>query len=138
HFVWDFRQACAGPVPPPSPTAPVAPSLPNQTATQGTPFSYVVPAFTGTAPITYTATGLPAGLSFNASSRTISGTPSLTGVSTVVVSASNAAGQSSGQFTITVSASATQPTGPAALTITNFNCFSINGALSSVNFVVGY
>src|SRR5205085_8686966 len=117
HFVWDFRQACAGPVPPPSPTAPVAPSLPNQTATQGTPFGYVVPAFTGTAPIAYSASGLPADLSFDASSRTISGTPSLTGVSTVIVSASNAAGQSSGQSTITVTASALTPTGPATLTI---------------------
>ncbi|GAB3564067.1 hypothetical protein GCM10027578_08900 [Spirosoma luteolum] len=41
-------------------SAPTAPTLPNQTATQGTPFSYVVPAFSGTAPITYSASGLPA------------------------------------------------------------------------------
>ncbi|MBC8154247.1 MAG: ExeM/NucH family extracellular endonuclease [Bacteroidetes bacterium] len=138
YFVWDFRAACAGPVTPPAATPPVAPTLPNQTATQGTFFSYVVPPFTGTMPIAYSASGLPAGLSFDAPSRTISGTPSMTGVSTVVISASNSAGQSSGQFTITVNAPATQPTGPATLTITSFNCFSTAGALSSVNFVVGY
>ncbi|MBC8154926.1 MAG: S8 family serine peptidase, partial [Bacteroidetes bacterium] len=138
YFVWDFRAACAGPVTPPAATPPVAPTLPNQTATQGTFFSYVVPPFTGTMPIAYSASGLPAGLSFDGNSRTISGTPSMTGVSTVVISASNSAGQGSGQFTITVNAPATPPTGPATLTITSFNCFSTNGALSSVNFVVGY
>lgn len=34
--------------------------------------------------------------------------------------------------------SVTPPAGPTALTITSFNCASTNGALSSVNFVVGY
>ncbi len=140
YFVWNFRQACAGPVTPPAPTPPVAPALPNQTATLGIPFSYVVPAFSGTVPVSYSATGLPAGLTFNAGSRTISGAPSLTGVATVVISASNSAGQGSGQFTIAVSTSATPPTGPASLTITRVTCFSstTDGSLSSVNFVVGY
>ena len=50
----------------------------------------------------YAATGLPQSLSFDATTRTISGTPSVTAVATVVVSASNAAGQVSGQFTLTV------------------------------------
>ncbi len=138
YFTWDFRAACANGPTPPAPTAPVAPMLASVTATVGTPFSYVVPAFTGTTPIVYAASGLPAGLMFDAGSRTISGTPTTPVVATVTVSASNVAGQTSGQFTITVSASATQPTGPTALTITSFTCFSTNGALSSVNFVVGY
>ena len=62
--------------------APVAPTVANQTATEDTAFSYTVPAFTdpegGT--ITYTATlsddsALPGWLSFNASTRELSGTP---------------------------------------------------------------
>ena len=62
--------------------APDAPTVANQTATKDTAFSYTVPAFTdpegGT--ITYTATlsddsALPGWLSFNASTRELSGTP---------------------------------------------------------------
>ena len=62
--------------------APVAPAVASQTATKDTAFSYTVPAFTdpegGT--ITYTATlsddsALPGWLSFNASTREMSGTP---------------------------------------------------------------
>ena len=62
--------------------APVAPTVANQMATKDTAFSYTVPAFTdpegGT--ITYTATlsddsALPGWLSFNASTRELSGTP---------------------------------------------------------------
>ena len=62
--------------------APVAPTVANQTATKDTAFSYTVPAFTdpegGT--ITYAATlsddsALPGWLSFNASTRELSGTP---------------------------------------------------------------
>ena len=62
--------------------APVVPTVANQTATKDTAFSYTVPAFTdpegGT--ITYTATllddsALPGWLSFNASTRELSGTP---------------------------------------------------------------
>ena len=62
--------------------APVAPTVADQTATEDTAFSYTVPAFTdpegGT--ITYTAalsddSALPGWLSFNASTRELSGTP---------------------------------------------------------------
>ncbi len=139
YFVWNYRDACtSAPISPPVATAPVVPMLPNQTATVGMPFSYVVPAFTGTQPIVYTASGLPNGLSFDASTRTVAGTPTMVQTPTVTISASNVVGMSSGTFTIAVSASATQPTGPATLTITSFTCFSTNSALTSVNFVVGY
>ena len=62
--------------------APVVPTVADQTATKDTAFSYTVPDFTdpegGT--ITYTATlsddsALPGWLSFNASTRELSGTP---------------------------------------------------------------
>ena len=62
--------------------APVAPTVANQTATKDTAFSYTVPAFADPEgdTITYTATlsddsALPGWLSFNASTRELSGTP---------------------------------------------------------------
>ena len=62
--------------------APVAPTVANQTATKDTAFSYTVPAFTDPEgdTITYIATlsddsALPGWLSFNASTRELSGTP---------------------------------------------------------------
>ena len=62
--------------------APVAPTVPNQTATEDTAFSYTVPAFTDpeSGTITYAATlsddsALPGWLSFNVSTRELSGTP---------------------------------------------------------------
>jgi predicted MPP superfamily phosphohydrolase len=56
--------------------APVAPTIPNQTGTAFRGFTYIVPAFTDAnlgQTLTYAATGLPTGLSFNPSTRVISG-----------------------------------------------------------------
>jgi len=56
----------------------------------GSPFSYTITA-TGSLPITYGLVGsLPAGLTFNAATATISGTPTAEGVTTVTLTASNA------------------------------------------------
>ncbi len=46
----------------------------------------------GTSPLTWSATGLPAGLAIGSASGTISGTPTATGSSTVVVTLTDAAG----------------------------------------------
>ena len=58
---------------------PIAPSLTDQSAVEEQLFSYVVPEFTD--PLTYAATladggSLPAWLTFNPTTRTLSGTPS--------------------------------------------------------------
>src|SRR3954464_7802223 len=57
----------------------------------GTPFLYTVPA-TGQAPLTFAATGLPAGLALGASTGTISGTTPAAGTYAVTLTASNAVG----------------------------------------------
>ena len=90
-------------------TAPVATTNPNQTATVQTAFSYTVNAFTGTTPITYSASGLPAGLTFNADTRAISGTPTTAGNSVVTITGTNSAGQATTMFTITVSPATMAP-----------------------------
>jgi YD repeat-containing protein len=85
-------------------SAPVAPTIANQTATAGTAWSYVVPAFTdpnGDA-LTYSATGMPAWMSFNASTRTLSGTPQPSGSWTVTITATDVAGVATGKaFVVT-------------------------------------
>ncbi len=95
-------------------TAPVATANTNQTATVGTAFSYMVNAFTGTTPITYMASGLPQGLTFNTDSRLISGTPITSGTSTLTVTGTNSAGQAMTSFAITVNPAPVQPTAPVA------------------------
>ena len=93
----------------------VANTIPDQTATVGTAFSYVFPANTfsdadTSDTLTYTATkaagtDLPLWLAFAASTRTFSGTPTDVGTVSVKVTASDGNGGSvSDTFDITVSA----------------------------------
>jgi hypothetical protein len=115
----------------------VANPIPNQTATAGQSFSYAIPANTfaddaGTAALTYTAAGLPSGLSF--SNGTISGTPTTAGVSSVTITATDAGGLSASSiFTLTVNAAPNQApttTGIANQTATVNKPFSLNTATS--------
>jgi len=62
----------------------------NQSTTVNSSVSLQVQASGGTAPLTFTATGLPAGLSIS-SSGLITGTPTATGTSNVTVTAKDAA-----------------------------------------------
>ena len=113
-------------------TAPtVANTIPNQTATAGTAFSYAFLAntFADTDPgdtLTYTATqsddtALPSWLSFAAATRTFSGMPTAADVGTVSVkvTASDGHGSSvSDTFDIVVSAAAGVTVSKSALTVT--------------------
>jgi hypothetical protein len=71
--------------------APVVTNPGNQTGTVGTAASLQMQATGGTPPYTWSATGLPAGLSINASSGLISGTPTTAGTSSVTVTARDSA-----------------------------------------------
>jgi len=67
---------------------------------------------TGTEPITYSVSGLPAGLSFNANTATISGTPTTAGTYNVELTASNTFGQDVETLVIQI----TQPVDPPVIT----------------------
>ena len=76
--------------------------------------SYVVPAATGQS-LTYSVvSGLPPGLSFNATTRTITGSSSAVGFSTIVLRATNASGQSVDRtVSVRIRTAATTPDQPA-------------------------
>jgi PKD repeat protein len=82
----------------------VAPIITNNPLTSagtvGTPFSFTITA-TGS-PTTYGAAGLSAGLSLNALTGVITGTPTTAGVSVVTITATNSTGTDTDALTITV------------------------------------
>ena len=88
-----------------------------QTSTVGTAASLQIQASDSASgqTLTYSATGLPAGLSVNSSTGLISGTPTTAGTSTVTVTAKDATGASgSASFSWTVN-----PAGGNTVTVTN-------------------
>jgi len=92
------------------------PSPGNQTSTVNSAVSLKITATdTAGGTLTYSATGLPAGLSINTSTGLISGTPTATGTSSVTVTAKDSTGPSgSASFSWTVS-----PVGANTVTVTN-------------------
>ncbi|MFH8773309.1 alkaline phosphatase family protein [Streptomyces sp. NPDC017958] len=78
----------------------------SRSGTAGRPDSLDLSASGGTGPCSWSATGLPAGLSVDSATGRISGTPTTAGTSTVTVTATDAAGATaSTTFTWTVTAS---------------------------------
>ena len=90
---------------------------------QNTPFSFTITATNS--PTSFTATGLPSGLTLNTSSGLISGTPTVKGIFSVPISASNACGGSSGTLTITLQGDCALPT---------LQCDSITASITKCGF----
>ncbi|MFJ3087436.1 M4 family metallopeptidase [Streptomyces sp. NPDC086838] len=106
----------ADPVPGTCGSQPGSPSVTNpgnQTTAVGTAVSLQIQASDpGGATLTYSASGLPAGLSVNASTGRVTGTPTTAGTSSVTVTAKNTAGATgSAAFTWTVNGDGTPPGG---------------------------
>ncbi|MCX6975658.1 MAG: putative Ig domain-containing protein, partial [Verrucomicrobia bacterium] len=83
-----------------APTLPVITSAVSATGSVGSTFSYTIAASNFAR--TYAATGLPSGLSVNATSGVIRGVPATAGNTTVVVSASNGAGNTTKTLALTI------------------------------------
>jgi len=80
-----------------------SPNFYNWDHTGGVPFSYQVTAINVDSTTVYSATGLPTGVSVNASNGLISGTPTQFGTFYVVLNVTNSTGASTGPLTLTTS-----------------------------------
>ena len=125
-------------------TAPIALSLPDpsdRTLTKDVSTSFTLPsARGGTASYSYSVSGLPAGLSFTASSRTVSGTPSATGTSTVTYSVTDSASPAATRtqtFTITVTTGAV-PSAPGRPSVTGTTQTSVSLSWGAVTGATHY
>ncbi|NDE17751.1 hypothetical protein EBZ80_22765 [bacterium] len=122
------------------PTAPTITSTNGFAGTVGVLFSNTVTA-TGDAPITFSGTGLPGGLSV-ASGGAISGTPTATGTFNATLTATNAAGTNNQSATFTIAkGTPTITVAPTASAITAGQALSsseLSGGTASVPGTFGW
>ena len=90
-----------------NPNAPVITSALTAAGHAGSAFSYAVVA-TNT-PTSYSATPLPAGLTFSTTTGVLSGTPTAQATTSVTIKASNASGYDAETLTVTIAAKVTAP-----------------------------
>ncbi|GAB3762530.1 putative Ig domain-containing protein [Spirosoma pomorum] len=122
-YLFDFRAYCQGSNGNQPPV--LAIPIENQFAQRGAYFAFQFPANTFSDPnndaLTYTATGLPDGLTFDTANRRISGTPSQAGTFPVTIVATDPGTLSArAQFTLTVAPNGT--TRPLALVAPLYDC----------------
>ena len=94
--------------------APVAPSVANQTGVVNTAVDITLPVGTGgNGTLAYSISDLPAGLSFNTSTRRITGTPTTEETNTVTYTVTDAEGDTDSEtFTFTISPEDLTPSAP--------------------------
>ena len=92
-------------------------SAPSVAGTAGQPFRFVVTATLS--PQTYSATGLPPGLTINSSTGVITGTPTAVGTYHVGLTANGTGGLASTTMTITINAASGTPFAPAPTSLDN-------------------
>ncbi len=109
--------------------APTITSAASAAGTSGNAFPAYLITATGS-PTGYGAVGLPAGLTLNATTGTIAGTPAATGTSLVTISATNSGGTGTATLTIRISAAASSR-------ITNFSARAISGP-GDPTMIVGF
>lgn len=88
---------------------PVISSAATASGTVGSAFTYTIAASNG--PTSFNATGLPPGLSINATTGVISGQPTATGTSMVTLSATNATATGTGTLALSVNTTTSVPSG---------------------------
>jgi YD repeat-containing protein len=105
-------------------------TIPNQSVQRNQAYSYTVPSNTfadvNSDTLTYSASGLPAGLTFNASTRVISGTPTTQGAATITITVNDGNGGTvSTSFTLSINNS-----GPTLVTPIPAQTLGRNAALN--------
>ena len=88
-------------VDPSGPTEEVSETISTPPAAVGQPYTFTVPA-AASGPVSFSATGLPAGLSIDPITGVISGTPTQAGVSTVTITINSPEGNSTQTITVDV------------------------------------
>jgi glucose/arabinose dehydrogenase len=108
---------------------PVAPSPPVLAATVGQAFTTTLPVFTDSDsnPLTYALTSLPTGLTFNAGSRLIRGTPTQSGTFSLVYSATDGFLKTDLSIPLTVAAAGTVVSGNFEGYLDVVNCGTLSG-----------
>ncbi|GAB3997854.1 hypothetical protein GCM10028807_43980 [Spirosoma daeguense] len=142
-FSYNWLATCQSPQPNTPPRVNIP--LTNQTAKVGEAFGYSIPQTTFTDnetphTLVLTVTGLPAGLSFSPPAQ-IGGVPSMSGVSSVTVTATDPNGLTvSSTFVLTVNPANTSPnpTGFAITGVSLLNCESLSGNRRRIQFTPQY
>ena len=118
-----------------TPAPPVISSGTLVTGDIGAVLSYAITA--SNSPTSFSAVGLPSGLTLNAVTGVISGTPSGTGTSTVTVGATNAGGTGTSTLTVTIY-SASVPVISSATAVDVFNGTSFSYSIVASNSPTSY